>query len=386
MRHGRAIGAGNEWISRRVPGQKGYGRHDGEASLRPAAVPWFLRERPPGDRPYGAGGSARRVSTPRLGDRVRSAARLRHLSPRTEDAYLRWIRRYWEFHGRRDPAALGAAEATAFLNALATSSRVAASTQNQALAALLFLYRAVLHTNLPWLDGLIRAATPRRLPVVLSRDEVRAVLLRMTGVPRLMATLLYGSGLRLLECCRLRVKDVDLIRNQIIVRRGKGNADRATTLPVVVKEDLAKHLHQVRAQHQLDLAGGAGWVELPGALARKLPLAGREWAWQWVFPATRHYTHPETGQRGRHHLHETVVQQAVRRALLSAGIPKRATCHTFRHSFATHLLEDGSDIRTVQELLGHKDVATTMIYTHVLSRGPSGVRSPADRLFEGQND
>jgi integron integrase len=309
------------------------------------------------------------------------------LSPRTEDAYLRWIRRYWEFHGRRDPAALGAGEATAFLNALAVSSRVAASTQNQGLAALLFLYRDVLHSDLPWLDGLIRAATPRRLPVVLSRDEVHAVLSRMTGVPRLMATLLYGSGLRILECCRLRVKDVDFARNQIVVRRGKGDADRATMLPMVVKDDLVKHLQRVRAQHQRDLSGGAGWVELPGALARKLPLAGREWAWQWVFPATRQYTHPDTGQRRRHHLHETVVQQAVRRALLAgAGIPKRAACHTLRHSFATHLLEDGSDIRTVQELLGHKDVATTMIYTHVLSRGPSGVRSPADRLLEGHNE
>jgi integron integrase len=308
--------------------------------------------------------------------------RLRHLSPRTEEAYLGWMRRFHEFHGHRDPAALGPEHVTAFLSALATRRRVAASTQNQALAALLFLYRDVLGVELPWLDGLVRAQAPGRLPVVLSRSEVRAVLGCMDGVPRLMATLLYGCGLRLLECCRLRVKDVDFARSQVAVRRGKGDRDRVTMLPIAVKSDLAAHLERVRAQHARDLATGAGWVELPGSLSRKLPSAGRDWAWQWVFPATRTYIERESGERRRHHLHETVVQDAVRRAVLASGIPKRATCHTFRHSFATHLLEDGSDIRTVQELLGHKDVATTMIYTHVLNRGPAGVRSPADRLLE----
>lgn len=317
----------------------------------------------------------------RIGDRARAAMRVRHLSRRTEEAYVRWMLRYYEFHGRRDPAELGAEHVTAFLNDLATRGRVAASTQNQALSALLFLYREVLGRDLPWLDEIVRAKRPARLPVVLARDEVRAVLSHMEGAPKLMATLLYGSGLRLLECCRLRVKDVDFTRSQILVRDGKGDRDRATMLPAAVRADLAAHLERVREQHRRDLSRGAGWVELPGALARKLPAAGREWAWQWVFPATRLYVHPESGQRRRHHLHETVLQQAVRRAVLAAGIPKRATCHTLRHSFATHLLEDGSDIRTVQELLGHKDVATTMIYTHVLNRGPAGVRSPADRLL-----
>jgi integron integrase len=309
--------------------------------------------------------------------------RLRHLSPRTEQAYLDWMRRYHRFIGRRDPSKLGSEHVTAFLNELATRGRVSASTQNQALAALLFLYGEVLGIELPWLDELVRAKTPVRLPVVLAREEVRAIHARMNGSPRLMATLLYGAGLRLLECCHLRVKDLDFGRNQITVRRGKGEKDRATTLPQAVKAELSAHIAKVRAQHERDLGVGAGWVELPGALGRKLPSAGREWAWQWVFPATRTYVERETGQRRRHHLHETVVQQAVRRAVLAAGIPKRATCHTFRHSFATHLLEDGSDIRTVQELLGHKDVATTMIYTHVLNRGPAGVRSPADRLMGG---
>jgi len=323
---------------------------------------------------------------PQLGDRARAAMRIRHMSLRTEKAYLGWMRRYYEFHGRRDPADLGAEHVTAFLNALAEERGVAASTQNQALAALLFLYRQVLGQSLPWLDDLVRPKTPDRLPVALTRDEVRSVLAHMTGTPRVMATLLYGSGLRLLECCRLRVKDVDFARSQITVRRGKGEKDRATMLPNVVRNDLTAHLERARGQHERDLVKGAGCVELPGALARKLPSAGREWPWQWVFPATRTYTHPETGQLRRHHLHETVVQQAVRRAASDAAIPKRVTCHTFGHSFATHLLEDGSDIRTVQELLGHKDLATTMIYTHVLNRGPAGVRSPADRLARGGRD
>jgi len=344
---------------------------------------WIVRERPiepPGPLPAPA---ARRTEVPRLSDRARQAMRLRHFSPRSEDAYLGWMRRYHEFHGRRNPAQLGPEHVTAFLNALATRGHVSSSTQNQALAALLFLYRGVLGIHLPWLDGLVHAKTPARLPVVLTRDEVRAVLTRMEGEPRLMATLLYGCGLRLLECCRLRVKDVDFSRNQITVRRGKGDKDRATMLPISIKPELAAHLKRVYDQHERDLANGAGWVELPDALAKKLPSAGREWPWQWVFPATRHYVERETAQKRRHHLHETVLQHAVRHAVLASGIPKRATCHTFRHSFATHLLEDGSDIRTVQELLGHKDVATTMIYTHVLNRGPAGVQSPADRLLEG---
>lgn len=333
-------------------------------------------------RPYaGAAPSRDAGGTPRLGDRARAAMRMKHLSPRTEEAYLGWMRRYHEFNGRKDPATLGATHVTAFLNALATERRVAASTQNQALAALLFLYREVLGVELPWLDEVVRARGPERLPVVMSREEVRAVLAEMHGVTRLMATILYGSGLRLLECCRLRVKDVDFGRRQIVVRRGKGDKDRVTMLPAVVADALASHLVRVREQHRRDVERGGGWVELPDALARKLPSAGREWPWQWVFPATRGYVEPQTGQRRRHHLHETVVQQAVRRAVLASGIAKRATCHTFRHSFATHLLEDGSDIRTVQELLGHRDVATTMIYTHVLNRGPAGVRSPADRLL-----
>ena len=326
-------------------------------------------------------GDARRA--PRLGDRARAAMRVKHLSPRTEEAYLGWMRRYHEFHGRKDPATLGAAHVTAFLTALATERKVAASTQNQALAALLFLYREVLGVELPWLDDVVRARGPERLPVVLSREEVRAVLSEMQGVTRLMATMLYGSGLRLLECCRLRVKDVDFGRRQIVVRRGKGDKDRVTMLPAIVADELAAHLERVRAQHRSDVERGAGWVELPDALARKLPSAGREWPWQWVFPATRGYVERDTGERRRHHLRETVVQQAVRRAVLASGIAKRATCHTFRHSFATHLLEDGSDIRTVQELLGHRDVTTTMIYTHVLNRGPGGVLSPADRLLSG---
>ena len=318
---------------------------------------------------------------PRLLDRVRAALRTRHYSPRTEETYVAWIRRYIFFHAKRHPAEMGAPEITRFLSALAVEGKVAASTQNQALSALLFLYREVLEMDLPWLDGVVRAKRPQRLPVVLTRDEVRTVLQPLKGVPRLMAYLLYGAGLRLLECCQLRVKDLDFGANQIVVRSGKGDKDRAAMLPAAVKADLAQHLGSVQKQHQRDLARGAGWVELPTALNRKYPNAGREWAWQWVFPATRFYVDRGTGQRRRHHLHESVLQRAVNDAVRQAGIPKRAGPHTLRHSFATHLLEDGKDIRTVQELLGHRDVSTTQIYTHVLNRGPSGVRSPLDGMF-----
>ena len=258
---------------------------------------------------------------------------------------------------------------------------MAASTQNQALSALLFLYRDILELDLPWLNGVVHAKRPERLPVVLSREEVRVVLRQLDGMPRLMGYLLYGAGLRVLECCRLRVQDVDLDANQIVVRAGKGDKDRVTMLPAIVKADLVDHLAAVRAQHADDLRVGAGWVVLPTALARKYSNAGREWAWQWVFPATRIYRDRLTGQRRRHHLHESVLQRAVKGALRRAAIAKRGTPHTLRHSFATHLLEDGHDIRTVQELLGHRDVSTTMIYTHVLNRGPAAVRSPVDRLF-----
>ncbi len=318
---------------------------------------------------------------PRLLDRVREAIRARHYSRRTEKTYVAWIRRYILFHGKRHPAEMGPVEITQFLSCLAVKEKVAASTQNQALSALLFLYREVLQQDLPWLDGVVRAKRPERLPVVLTRDEVRAVLDRLHGVPRVMALLLYGAGLRLLECARLRIKDVDFASHQIVVRDGKGHKDRVTMLPAAVQAGLARHLEEARRQHERDVERGAGWVELPDALRRKYPNAGREWAWQWVFPATRIYVDRLTGERRRHHLHESVLQRAVKDAVRRAGIVKPASCHTFRHSFATHLLEDRHDIRTVQELLGHADVATTQIYTHVLNRGPSGVQSPADRMY-----
>jgi len=252
--------------------------------------------------------------------------------------------------------------------------------QNQAVAALLFLYSHVLKQDLPWLKNLVRSKREPRLPTVLPRHEVASLLAHMQGTPRIMATLLYGSGLRLMECCCLRIADLEMTRGEICVRRGKGSKDRVTILPAAANPALQEHLVRVQDQHNQDLAAGSGWVELPAALGRKLPNAGREWPWQWVFPATRHYRHEPTGQLRRHHLHETVLQRAVRTAARQLNFAHRVTCHTLRHSFATHLLEDGYDIRTVQELLGHSDVATTMSYTHVLNRGAGGVRSPMDRL------
>ena len=271
---------------------------------------------------------------PRLLDRVRDALRARHGSRRTEKSYVAWIRRYILFHGKRHPAEMGAAEVTQFLSALAVQGNVAASTQNQALSALLFLYRHVLEVELPWLDSVVRAKQSERLPVVLTREEVRAVLRELDGPPRLMAIVLYGAGLRLLECAHLRVKDVDFAANQIVVRAGKGDRDRVTMLPAAVKTDLVRHLELVKSQHDADLRRGAGWVELPWALARKYPNAGREWVWQWVFPATRFYVDRVSGQRRRHHLHESVLQRAVKEAVRRAGIPKRATCHMFREASA----------------------------------------------------
>ena len=319
------------------------------------------------------------IGRPRLLERVHQAIRVRHYSRRTEEAYVAWVRRFVIFHDRRHPRDLGQDDVRRFLTALAVHGKVSASTQNQARAAIAFLYRDVLAAPLSAMDGVVRAKRPTRLPIVLTRGEVRAVLDRMDGAPRLVAQLLYGSGLRLLEAAQLRTKDVDFARRQIQVRGGKGDRDRVTVLSDAVAAPLQAHLGDIQRLHLRDLAAGEGRVALPGALERKLPDAGKDWAWQWVFPARRHYLDPATGERRRHHLHETVIQRAVRLAVLRSGIVKRASCHTFRHSFATHLLEDGYDIRTIQELLGHRDVRTTMVYTHVLNRGRHGVRSPADR-------
>ena len=311
---------------------------------------------------------------------VRQAIRVRHYSRRTEEAYVYWVRRYILFHGLRHPAELGEADVTRFVSSLAVERRVSASTQNQALAALLFLYREVLGRPVGWLARVVHAKRSVRIPVVLTRAEVRGVLGRMQGTARLVASLLYGSGVRLLEGLQLRVKDVDFGANEIIVRGGKGDRDRHTVLPDALRADLERQCERVRQLHARDCAEGAGWVELPHALAEKYPNAGREVGWQWMFPATRVYLHPRTRQQRRHHLHETVVQRAFREAVGASGLTKPASCHTLRHSFATHLLEAGYDIRTIQELLGHRDVRTTMIYTHVLKRGGLGVRSPADTL------
>jgi len=350
----------------------------------------IVAEEPPGDKP-------------KLLDQVRDVLRRRHYSIRTEQAYTDWIRRFILFHGKRHPEDMAEVEVTQFLTSLARDGNVAASTQNQALSALLFLYKEVLKTEIAWLDSVERAKKPAKLPVVLTKDEVHRLFRHLKGTHRLMASLLYGSGLRLMECVRLRVKDVDFGYGRIVVRDGKGAKDRITMLPVELVRPLQRHLIKVQAQHEEDVEAGYGQVYLPYALERKFPNAQTEWCWQYVFPSSRLSKDPrrefskarqvekfgegaELDTRGRvrspelrrHHVEESSLQNAVKRAVREAGINKPASCHSLRHSFATHLLENGYDIRTVQELLGHKDVSTTMIYTHVLNRPGVSVRSPLD--------
>ncbi len=315
---------------------------------------------------------------PRLLDLVRDRIRARHFSIRTEQTYLGWIRRFILFHDKRHPAEMGRAEVESFLTHLAVEGKVAASTQNQALSSILFLYKEVLEVDIGWLTDVVRARRPERLPVVLSSEEVRRVLAHLEGPHWLMANLMYGSGLRLMETLRLRVKDVDFDYRQITVRDGKGAKDRVTVLPDGVIDPLLRHLDQLKVRHEIELKSGGGDVQLPMALDRKYPNAGREWGWQWVFPSDRLSEDPRSGARRRHHVYETSIQRAVKGAMRKAGVIKHASCHTFRHCFATHLLERGYDIRTVQELMGHKDVTTTQIYTHVMKRGAGAVKSPLD--------
>jgi integron integrase len=327
---------------------------------------------------HGAPTAITATPAPRLLDQLRTAIRLRHYSPSTEYAYAQWVRRFVLFHDKRHPRELGAPDIERFLTHLAVDRHVSASTQNQALNAIVFLYREVLGTDAPVLSAIVRARKPRRLPVVLTQDEVRALLDQLHGAPWLVAAILYGAGLRLLECLTLRVKDLDFETREIRVRDGKGRRDRVAPLPKKLIAPLRTQLGRVQTIHREDLRGGFGAVALPGALASKYPRASRSWSWQWVFPASGRYRDSEAGTERRHHLHETAVQRAVKTAVSNAGLAKPASCHTLRHSFATHLLGAGYDIRTVQELLGHHSVRTTMIYTHVLNRGGLGVRSPLD--------
>lgn len=308
------------------------------------------------------------------------ALRARHYSLRTEQAYVHWVRRYIFYHKLRHPREMGEEEINAFLTHLAVDGKVSSSTQNQALSALLFLYRHILGRKVGQIGDVIRAQRPRLLPVVMSREEVKAVLGYLYGEKKIIATLLYGAGLRLMECMRLRVQDIDFDKNQINVRSGKGDKDRVTMLPQALKPMLLEQLRRVKHVHEKDVIDGWGRVELPEALDRKYPHAPRDWGWQWVFPQERRWRNPQSRQEGRHHIDESLVQRAVKEAVTRAGLSKRASCHTFRHSFATHLLESGYDIRTVQELLGHRDLKTTMVYTHVLNRGPGAIRSPLDNL------
>jgi len=317
--------------------------------------------------------------SPKLLDQVRDRIRVKHYSIRTETQYVQWVRRFILFHDKKHPKDMGAPEVEMFLTHLAVVGNVAAATQNQALSALLFLYREVLVINLPWLDNVTRAKRPQRLPVVLTREETHAVLDRMSGVYGLMARLLYGTGMRLMECVRLRVKDVDFARREILIRDGKGAKDRVTMLPDSVVLPLQAHLQQRRVLFDDDGQAGKAGVYMPDALARKYPNSPTEWGWQYIFPSGSYSIDPRSGAERRHHLDEKLLQRAMKRAVQASGMPKPATPHTLRHSFATHLLEGGYDIRTVQELLGHKDVSTTMIYTHVLNKGGRGVVSPLDR-------
>jgi integron integrase len=315
----------------------------------------------------------------RLLDRVRQAIRARHMSPETEKAYTSWVRRYVLFHDKRHPSQLGENEVDQFLSWLVTAKGVAPSTQSQAACALLFLYRHVLDSPLGWIENIRLAKRPVRLPVVLTRREVQAVLQRLVGPSWLMASLMYGAGLRLSECCKLRVKDIDFTRREISVRDGKGRKDRVSVLPQAIAVPLSAHIGRMWKLHRLDLKNSVGRVALPDAYARKNPGAEKEWAWQWVFPASRLMPDPRTGELRRHHRHQSALSRDVKRAVREAGIPKHATCHSLRHSFATHLLESGADIRTIQELLGHRHLSTTARYTHVLNKGALGVTSPLDR-------
>ena len=317
---------------------------------------------------------------PRLLEQVRNKIRAKHFSYRTEKTYLQWIRRYIRFHGLKHPREMGGPEVEAFLTALAVDNKVAASTQNQALSAVLFLYRDVLEQELPWLGNVVRARNPHRLPVVLTRAEVAQVLARMNGTAWLIASMLYGAGLRISECLQLRIKDMELSRRELLIRDAKGQKDRITVLPDALLPHLRDHLARVRVVFEADRRAERPGVSLPFALRRKYPHAAETWGWQYVFPARAFCRDIYSGEMVRHHLHPQRLQRAVKEAVRAAGIAKPASCHTFRHCFATHLLEDGYDIRTVQELLGHSDVKTTMIYTHVLNRGGRGVKSPLDRI------
>lgn len=316
-------------------------------------------------------------------ERVRDAVRVRHYSIRTEQAYVLWVKRFIHYHGLRHPDTMGEREVGEFLTHLAVNAEVAAATQNQALNALVFLYKAVLEQPLGEIAGAVRAKRPQRLPVVLSQDEVRDVFKHLEGIPWLVACLLYGSGLRLMEGVRLRVKDLDFRRRAVIVRDGKGGKDRVVTLPDEAADPLRRHLDWVQALHDKDVTSGRGEVYLPYALSRKYPDAAVQWGWQYVFPSQRRSIDPRSGVERRHHINEGVVQKAVKRAVRAAGIDRPASCHTLRHSFATHLLERGMDIRTVQEQLGHKDVRTTQIYTHILERGGLAVKSPLGDVLRG---